>query len=275
MPEANGSNKYYIGDYHESEGPYLNPIKTSDPASPDWKSSDNKFFNYIDTYQFEPGHIGDMLVYDHGLYTPQKGNGYSVIPSSEIFQAYNALKTYYTAYTAKAAAYETQRAAYDEAIKTEELRLEDNINRYFEDRIEIPVRPCPFPQPIAWWGPNFSLSNLSHWGHASDSEAVAMKAGLIQQSESFPLQQDPKFWQRDWAATFDKVSDYKKNTMSYGFMPHSNDDVSDSYKYAGKTFGILGSGYKSQPANTYGFRYDENTSKKHYMYVSVFPDKLN
>ena len=140
-----------------------------------------------------------------------------------------------------------------------------------ENEIYLPERPCPPTQPIAWWGVDLDLMSVTDFFTITDAQKKLMKGGLLQR----PYKTD------DWTTTGEVVKDFKSSqtqfksdkglTFNYGFMLQSTSTT--DYTWAGKTFGVLGSGKDSLPEFTKGFRYDAVTTAYQYMYVSIFPNK--
>jgi len=274
MP-AKDASILYLGTFTVADGPFLNPVITNTigTASTKFPKTDMTFYSQSNTQYFEPGYIGHYLYYPARTNSVQTTNGYVAVPSTEIISAFSSLKSNYDDFNSKVNTYNPLKDAYNKALKDEKARKADSTRATFEAPITVPERPCPPSQPIAWWGPDIDLKTITDFSAISDANKKARKAGMA-----------PHYmYVDDWTSSSEqsytiqtiKTATTKQDktlTLAKGYMVHS-EGTSGDWKYAGKTFGRLGSGEANFPEKTTAFRYDTQTGKKTYMYVSASPTK--
>ena len=273
MPATDAS-KLFTGSYTATNGPFLKPSTTNDiGSSSGFKKTDLTWYSSGNTEYFAPGYIGHYLYYPSNTNSVQITNGFVAVPSSEIVSAFASLKANYDDFNSKVNTYNPLKDAYNKALKDEKARKADSTRATFEAPITVPERPCPPSQPIAWWGADVDLKTITDFKSISDANKKAKKAGL----QPHYMVTDDYTTADTWAVTVTSLTattskQDKGLTLNKGYMIHS-EGTSGDWKYAGKTFGRLGSGEANFPEKTTAFRFDTVVDKKTYMYVSTFPTK--
>lgn len=158
---GNIAGDFKIGNYPTSEAVvHLNPLKTStavDSASA-WlgQSAFTSVQAELDPSVRNPGSIGDAIYFprQEGPFKADQTVKIDVPILTDIYAHFNAQ---YASYNSALDSYNNKKKTYNEALKNEKERRADFIRNYFEAAVEVPQRPCPPTQPIAYSGPALSL----------------------------------------------------------------------------------------------------------------------